>query len=1041
MVALLPVRISPIRAVRDSLLPVAFLSLALLFLGPLHLGPSDPGRSRLASPLGGGTANAQEFGQNKIQYEQFDFQILHTPNFAVYFYNEGRTAAQLAARMSERWYARLSSFLDSLDGTQPLILYAGFPHFEQTNVVHGIGTGTGGVTERAFRRITLPLAGPLSETDHVIGHELVHAFQYDMSGGAGAWKRSGMESLPLWFIEGMAEYFAIGPTDPNTAMWMRDALERELPSLSDLDDPEYFPYRYGHSVMSYIGGRWGDRTVVELFRSASRSGELKAAMDTVLGVSSDSVSRAWHAALHSQYGSIRSQTDGPDRYGRELVPARRGESELNVSPVLSPDGRRFIFFSSRDLFSIDLFLANAETGEVERNLFSTALDPHLQSLEFIRSAGSWSPDGRQVVIPVVEQGRPALQVLNVENGSRAREFPLPELTEALNPAWSPDGSTIIFSAIGGGFSDLYQLDLRDGVVRQLTDDPFSDLHPTFTPDGARVVFASDRFTTDLERLDYGHLEIVSYELSTRRLSRIAALEASDNTNPQYSAAGDLSWISNHGGIPNIYRLERGTGTVRRLTSFYTGVAGITPLSPAISVAASGDRLVYSHFREGNYSIWELHPDSVKASPVPLDLAGAATLPPGERISRTLTDLLDNADYGLPPATEDYPLADYRPSFRLLGAGQTSLGIATSSMGTAVGGGVTLYWTDMLGNRNLQTSLGVESRSNAIDVAALVGYYNIGHRLYWGGQISQIPYVYAATATGYGTHEGQEVYIEEDEVYKETDRELSGRVSYPFNRATRLDLGAGYRNISFSHEIETRRYSPRTGELLDEETNRLSHPANMNLGTGLLALVHDNAVLGATSPIVGRRARAAAFPSFGTLTWVDLLAEHREYIMPFRPVTLAGRLLHYGRYGGSAEDDALSPLFLGSAGLVRGYGSSLFGSDPYYSEDDERTHPLYGTRLLVGNVEIRYPIFGLLRIGRGFYGPLPLEAATFFDTGVAWRRGDEASFLGGDRDLLSSFGQALRLGLFGYVVFELDYVRALNGPERGWKWQFNLTQGF
>jgi hypothetical protein len=42
----------------------------------------------------------------------------------------------------------------------------------------------------------------------------------------------------------MAEYLSVGPVDPNTAMWLRDAVRQDaLPAIDKLDDPKYFPYR------------------------------------------------------------------------------------------------------------------------------------------------------------------------------------------------------------------------------------------------------------------------------------------------------------------------------------------------------------------------------------------------------------------------------------------------------------------------------------------------------------------------------------------------------------------------------------------------------------------------------------------------------------------------------------------------------------------------------------------------------------------------------------------------------------------------------
>jgi len=100
---------------------------------------------------------AQYFGRNKVQYEKFDFKVLKTDHFDIYYYPEEEASVRLAARMAERWHARLTRLLQhELSGRQPLILYAAHPHFEQTNILDEVGEGTGGVTESNRRRVILP---------------------------------------------------------------------------------------------------------------------------------------------------------------------------------------------------------------------------------------------------------------------------------------------------------------------------------------------------------------------------------------------------------------------------------------------------------------------------------------------------------------------------------------------------------------------------------------------------------------------------------------------------------------------------------------------------------------------------------------------------------------------------------------------------------------------------------------------------------------------------------------------------------------------
>jgi len=173
---------------------------------------------------GATSAEAQYFGRNKVRYNEFDFRVIQTAHFDIYYYAEEETATRHAARMAERWYARFSRVLNhSFARRQPLVLYANHPHFSQTNVTPAVpGEATGGLTERAKARIAMPFAAGLGATDHVLGHEIAHAFQIDIV------RRAGHDafSLPGWFIEGMAEYFSLGRNDALARLRVEPAVDR-----------------------------------------------------------------------------------------------------------------------------------------------------------------------------------------------------------------------------------------------------------------------------------------------------------------------------------------------------------------------------------------------------------------------------------------------------------------------------------------------------------------------------------------------------------------------------------------------------------------------------------------------------------------------------------------------------------------------------------------------------------------------------------------------------------------------------------------------
>jgi outer membrane protein assembly factor BamA len=279
------------------------------------------------------------------------------------------------------------------------------------------------------------------------------------------------------------------------------------------------------------------------------------------------------------------------------------------------------------------------------------------------------------------------------------------------------------------------------------------------------------------------------------------------------------------------------------------------------------------------------------------------------------------------------------------------------------------------------------------------------------------------------------------VFREVNREADFLVAYPFSGVQRVEFSAGLRNIAFDAQQETQTITAQ-GLVADNIVNMPTCsstvtsncvPGSLTLATASAALVYDNSFFGATGPILGQRYRLEVDPSVGSLQFYTLLADYRHYFMPVRPFTIAARLLHYGRYGRDAENTTLMyPLFIGYQSLVRGYDYSVF---------DASVNQLLGTRMLVGNLELRFPLLGVLGLGHGYYGAFPVEAAIFGDGGVAWYRGENPSLFGGSRKPVTSAGAALRINVFGFAVAEVDYVRAFNRPGAGWQWQFGLTPGF
>ncbi|HET9441053.1 MAG TPA: basic secretory protein-like protein, partial [Longimicrobiales bacterium] len=677
---------------------------------------------------------AQYFGRQKVQYEDFDWRVLRTPRFDIHYYPEELEVTQDAARMSERWYSRLSRAFQHEFKKKPLIFYADHPDFQQTNVIESmLSEGTGGVTEGLKNRVIMPYTGIYKDNDHVLGHELVHVFQYDLASSPGGGGLAGMGRLPLWLVEGMAEYLSLGRNDPHTAMWLRDAaLRGDLPTINQLTrDSRYFPYRYGQALWAYIAGRWGDRAVTELYRFATRAG-WDASLQRVLGLNNEQLAQQWIQSIRSTYLPVIEGRQRPQDAGQRVL-YDEDIGAFNLSPVVSPDGRFVAYFTREGLFTIDLFVADARTGEVVKKLTSPNRTPHFDALSFISSAGTWSPDGQKFAFPVFADGDMELAILDVSSEDIERRIKIEGVGAIANPAWSPDGSRIAISGMSGGKSDLWLIDQGSGVATQLTNDRYADLQPSWSPDGRTIAFSSDRGPrTDFDRLIFGPMNLATIDVGSREVRILSLFEGAKHINPQYSPDGrEIYFVSDHEGFSDLYRVELASGTVYQITRLATGVSGITALSPAMSVAQRTGRVMFSVFENSGYNVYGLDPENargtrIQTAPEPTrSIAGI--LPPVEAYgSGMVAEYLADPNTGLPPVDVQYQLEDYRPRLALDFLGQPYFGAGATRFGPAISGGVSAYFSDMLGNHQLAAA--IQAQGTFKDIGAQALYRNSENRL-------------------------------------------------------------------------------------------------------------------------------------------------------------------------------------------------------------------------------------------------------------------------------------------------------------------------
>jgi hypothetical protein len=1018
---------------------------------------------------------AQYFGRNKVQWESFDFKVLQTEHFDIYYYDQEADVVHDVARMAERWYARLSRVFNHSFRKKPIVLYANSADFHQTTTTGGqLGEGTGGFTDAFMNRVVLPLTGDYAQNDHVLGHEMVHVFQYDIAATANQNRRRFMlEALPLWIVEGMAEYFSKGRVDPLTSMWIRDAtIHDRMPNIQELTrDRRYFPYRYGQALMAYIGSRFGDEAVVRYFHASGVVGP-EDAVERALGISHKQLFTDWAEASRELYDPIvKARTvelvgplvgkkpDPPpaepaaDEKERKRRRRRRGMSEMNIGPALSPDGRYVAFLSARELFSIDLFLADAKTGKTIRRLVSSAHDAHFESLRFIESAGAWSPDNRRIAFVTFSKGDNYLSFVDVET-SRTEHVKVPGLEAIINVAWSPDGRTIALAGQTTGVSDLFLYDVESKQVRRLTGDKYADLHPSFSPDGKTIVFATDRGSdTVLEQLRFTNMRLATIDVATGQVSEINAFNGAKHINPQFAADGrSIYFIANPEGVPDVYRITWPEGQINRVTMVDSGVAGITDMSPALTVAARSGDIAFSLYEDDNYNIYTMPAGTVggpvTVSPAPAENTAprAALLPPLRGTGSEITAYLMRPEEGLPPASASFKERGYSADMRLAYLGPPTLGVGINEFGAGAGGSVTAYFSDILGQQNIGFTFQGGGGSGTSSLAEQLGgelfYLNQTHRLNWGADLTHIPIVYGSAGyLGFDESTNTDIYVQDREIQLITD--ISGLAQYPFSATRRIEGAIGAER--YSYEVEREFFFVQEGRVVDRERVPLVDPIKWTFTKASAAFVGDSSVYGFISPINGTRYRYEIEALRGDLNFQTALADWRKYFF-FRPMTLAIRGLHYGRYGNAEQMAQLRPLYLGRGSLMRGYDP--YSIDAVECPTNTSACPVFdrlvGSKIAHASIELRAPLLGTREFGLINAAFLPTEIYAFGDVGAAWSKGDDINWKYAtdtdERVPVFSVGIGVRL-LLSYIPIEFFAAKPFQRPDEQIVYGFNIAPGW
>ncbi len=908
------------------------------------------------------------FGKNRINLEPARWKTLRTLHFTVYYPAGFEELAANAAGIIESGYLRVAEYLGhELTRTVPVIIYASRSDFQNNNILPGLtGENIGGFTEPVGNRIAVPYTGSFREFRHVLVHELVHAFQFNML----YWDDTGRRRLcvlppriPLWFTEGMAEYLSLG-YDEGTDSFMRDAvLNDRFAGLADLGArsvrSSYVLYKEGQAFFLFFENNYGRRAIGEVFRDLRDIGGFEDVMKVHTGKTLSGLDDQWKMYLKRRYYPLVTLAKSDSEDGERLTDHEQTGASFNLYPAVSPDGARIAYLTNRDVY-VTLVIADiGKEKRIERTVLKGNSSAGFEDMLVRINSLSWSADGTRIALIAQRNGRDTIYLVNPVNGDILQRV-TPNLREIMDPSLSPDGKSVVFSGVDRFHSDIYIHTFQKMKTMRVTADDKTDRFPRFSPDGKSIVYCARDEGPESGRDDY---DIVRHNLDTGE-SRILAGTPENEVHPDLSPDGEhLLFASNRSGIYNIFSLRLEDGTRERLTDTFTGV-----YNPRW--VPGSEKIVYVAYQRLGYDVYIK--DLAVSEPYPPDREpGISYFPALFPPVRLVPEAGDYGEYGI-EAVPDRFVAGFQGALRYGFAGFVGMGVSDFTGDHRIN--ATFNYFRVEGRSDYNADLTYLFLRYRWDFAAGVFYQENPLFLFSDEDVNDLE-----DSVNFGTADM---------------RRYGGRLAalYPFTRYFRLVMGASSGRYEAEYPSTTLRSDVAGG-----------------LHRFTVSMVFDNVLWRYQKPIHGFRWKATLDQSV-PLTGSDIVCtsvnmDLRIYIRLSMNSTAA---LRFAGGAITGPDSGDFEYYIGGHNTLRGF--DLFSE--------------HGTFMFLAAVEYRFTLFDDIRMGWPFsFSFGEFGGVLFADAGSAWkgRYVPYSRSSGRLRDLKLDIGAGIRYAIYPLTILKLDFA--------------------